>query len=105
MLEPVSQAVTERYERFRNRMDYIQNNYGSLRTYASDDQLFGFNYDPVRKGWWYREWAPSAAQLYLMGDFNDWNNSSHPLVNNGRGIWEIFLDDKTYKTKLKHEGF
>jgi 1,4-alpha-glucan branching enzyme len=104
-LEPVSQAVAERYERFRNRMDYIQNNYGNLRAYASADQMFGFNYDPVRKGWWYREWAPSAAQLYLMGDFNDWNNSSHPLVNNGRGIWEIFLDDKTYSEKLRHESF
>jgi len=53
-LEPVSQAVAERYERFINRMDYIQNNYGNLRAYASADQMFGFNYDPVRKGWWYR---------------------------------------------------
>jgi 1,4-alpha-glucan branching enzyme len=104
-LIPVSDAVTLRYERFQNRMEYIQNNYGSLRVYATADQSFGFNYDKVRKGWWYREWAPAAAQLYLTGDFNAWNRTSHPMSNNGRGVWEIFLDDKTYAGKLKHESF
>ncbi len=104
-LEPVSEAVSERYERYQSRMEYIQNNYGSLRAYASADQLFGFNYDQVRKGWWYREWAPAAAQLYLIGDFNAWNKRSHPLTNNGHGVWEIFLDDKTYAGKLRHESF
>ncbi len=104
-LLPVADAVAQRHERLRNRLEYIRNNYGSLRTFSSADQLFGFNYDKVRKGWWYREWAPAAEQLFLMGDFNSWNRSAHPLVNNGKGIWEIFLDDKTYKEKLKHESF
>ncbi len=104
-LESVSDAVTARYKRYADKLEHIKEHYGSLRAYAMADELFGFNYDKVRKGWWYREWAPAAAQLCLTGDFNGWNKSTHPLTNNGRGIWEIFLDDKTYAGKLTHESF
>lgn len=103
-LEPVAKAVEERYQRFLSRKKNIESFYGSLYTFASADLLFGFNYDPIRKGWWYREWAPAAAALFLMGDFNGWNRYSHPLTNNGRGVWELFLPDKTYKTKLLHQS-
>ena len=37
-------------------------------------------------------WAPNASSVRVMGDFNDWNDSAHPL--HGRtesGIWEGFL--------------
>ncbi|PKP53401.1 MAG: 1,4-alpha-glucan-branching enzyme [Bacteroidetes bacterium HGW-Bacteroidetes-1] len=101
-LEPVNQAVNERYERYLSRLQHIDTFYGSLHAFASGDNLFGLNYDKGRKGWWYREWAPAAEQLYLMGDFNGWNRNNHPLTNNGRGIWEIFLDDKTYKKIFVH---
>jgi 1,4-alpha-glucan branching enzyme len=37
-------------------------------------------------------WAPDAEQVYVMGDFNGWNNSSHPLRLRGQsGIWEGFI--------------
>ncbi|KAF0129076.1 MAG: 1 4-alpha-glucan branching enzyme [Bacteroidetes bacterium] len=101
-LEPVNQSVIERYERYLSRLEHINTYYGSLKAFATADHLFGFNYDKMRKGWWYREWAPAAADLFLFGDFNSWNRYSHPLINNGRGIWEIFLDDKTYKDTLVH---
>jgi len=103
-LIPVSQAVTERYLRFKNRLNALEQNYGSLLAFAQADKLFGFNYDTVRKGWWFREWAPAASQLFIMGDFNGWNKYSHPLLNNGRGIWEFFFDDKTYQGKLVHQS-
>lgn len=103
-LEPISGAVAERFERYTSRLEHIQSFYGSLYTFSSADQIFGLNYDHNRKGWWYREWAPAAAQLYLTGDFNQWNKTSHPLINNGRGIWEIFLDDKTYQKTFIHQS-
>ncbi len=43
-------------------------------------------------GWYYREWAPSAYQLYLEGDFNGWNQTSHPLTPIGNGNWELYLE-------------
>ncbi|MBG0780820.1 MAG: alpha amylase C-terminal domain-containing protein [Bacteroidales bacterium] len=103
-LKPVSQAVTERYLRFKGRLQELEQNYGSLKAFATADKLFGFNYDSMRKGWWFREWAPGASQLFIMGDFNNWNKYNHPLINNGRGIWEIFFDDKTYHSSLVHES-
>lgn len=103
-LEPVSDAVTERYQRFLNRMAHIEGVFGSLKAFSTADQLFGFNYDKIRKGWWYREWAPAAAKLYLFGDFNNWNRTANPLINNGHGIWETFLDDESYANRLVHQS-
>ncbi|MDR0969296.1 MAG: alpha amylase C-terminal domain-containing protein [Lentimicrobiaceae bacterium] len=104
-LEPISAKVTERYNRFLSKLYYLTGKYGSLRNFASAYQLFGFNYDGVRKGWWYREWAPAAYALYLTGDFNAWNRYEFPLSNTGYGIWEIFLPDKTFKDSLIHGSF
>ena len=103
-LEPVNNAVTERYYRFKDRLKQIEGNFGSLKAFATADEVFGFNYDKIRKGWWFREWAPAASKVFLFGDFNDWNKTANPLINNGHGIWEIFLDNETYGKKLVHQG-
>lgn len=103
-LEPVNLEVNERYERYLSRLCQIREGWGSLKAFAQADSLFGFNYDDVRKGWWYREWAPAASALFLFGDFNQWKRYDNPLINNGKGIWEVFLDDKTYKQTLRHES-
>jgi 1,4-alpha-glucan branching enzyme len=37
-------------------------------------------------------WAPRAKQVYVMGDFNGWKKTSHPLQARGNsGIWEGFI--------------
>jgi 1,4-alpha-glucan branching enzyme len=37
-------------------------------------------------------WAPGAERVQLMGQFNGWNKSSHPLHARGQsGIWECFV--------------
>lgn len=39
-------------------------------------------------------WAPKAKAVYLVGDFNNWNETSHPLGNiYGSGIWSIFTTE------------
>ena len=43
------------------------------------------------RGTHFAVWAPNAAQVFVMGDFNGWNKGSHPLQPNGKsGIWERF---------------
>ena len=43
-------------------------------------------------GVYFGVWAPDAEQLSVMGDFNGWNRSSHPLRPRGQsGIWEGFI--------------
>ncbi len=33
-----------------------------------------------------------ADKIYLVGDFNDWNRTSHPFQNDGTGQWTITVD-------------
>ena len=101
-LEPVSKAVEERHNRYECRLNDIINRYGSLASFATAHQFFGFHYDGRRKGWWYREWAPAAHYLALMGDFNVWQRYANPMDNVGNGVWEIFLPDSEYGDKLIH---
>ena len=44
------------------------------------------------RGTYFAVWAPNAAQVYVMGDFNGWCKDSHPLQPRGQlGIWEGFI--------------
>lgn len=37
-------------------------------------------------------WAPSAARVSLIGDFNQWDGRRHPMRERGNsGVWEIFV--------------
>ncbi|MEA3334418.1 MAG: isoamylase early set domain-containing protein [Chloroflexota bacterium] len=33
-----------------------------------------------------------ASEVYLVGDFNDWNRRSHPLQQDSNGRWVVVLD-------------
>ena len=61
----------------------------TLEDFANAHNYFGIH--RVDGGWVYREWAPNAYQLYLTGDFNGWNWTSHPLMKLGNGVWVLFL--------------
>jgi len=44
------------------------------------------------KGCHFAVWAPDAASVHVIGDFNGWNRDSHPLFPNGQsGVWEGFI--------------
>ena len=60
-----------------------------LSSFANGYMYFGFN--RTSEGWVYREWLPGADEVYLIGDFNDWNRTSHPLARTEGGVWEIYL--------------
>lgn len=101
-LIPVTDQVVKRINRFYNRLNTINDYSNSLKDFAQGYNYFGINYDSERNGWYYREWAPNAYALFLTGDFNNWNPSSHPLHKINNGIWEIFLDYDSYKDSFVH---
>lgn len=101
-LKPSEQDIVDRFERYRNKCQTIERDFGSLEDFATGYKYFGINYAHDRKGWTYREWAPEAYGLFLTGEFNDWNNHSHPLKRNEFGIWEIFLPEEEYKKSFTH---
>jgi len=34
-------------------------------------------------------WAPQATSVYLVGDFNEWDASAHPMLRQPDGAWLI----------------
>ena len=97
-LTPFSKEIQARLNRFEDKKRAIEQQFGSLKDFANGHHIFGFNYDHNKQGWWYREWAPEAHRLSLVGDFNDWNSNSHLLTRDDQGIWELFLNAQQYPT-------
>ena len=112
-LDPVQDDVMARYERFHRRLKELESYYpltaqekkaklSPLEKLARQDQYLGLNYSKEEKGWWLREWAPAAKEMYVFGDFNGWTRYQYPLSHRDDGIWEIFLDDKTFGKTFVH---
>ena len=60
-------------------------------------------------GTYFSVWAPNARDLYVMGDFNNWNKTSHRLYKrlDESGIWEGFIPETGKGTIYKYfiKGF
>ncbi|MFZ5471876.1 MAG: 1,4-alpha-glucan branching protein GlgB [Myxococcota bacterium] len=49
-------------------------------------------------------WAPSAAGVSVVGDFNGWDGRLHPMRRMGAsGIWELFVPEIAEGTRYKFE--
>ncbi|MFO7716124.1 alpha amylase C-terminal domain-containing protein [Desulfosarcina sp.] len=62
-----------------------------LMDLASGHEYFGLH--KTTDGWVFREWAPNATAVYLVGDFSGWNEDrSFALTRlSNEGDWEIHL--------------
>lgn len=43
-------------------------------------------------GYTYREWLPNAKAVFLFGDFNNWDRTSHPLHRERWGVAPHFFE-------------
>jgi 1,4-alpha-glucan branching enzyme len=49
-------------------------------------------------------WAPNAARVSVIGDFNRWDGRCHPMVSRGAtGLWELFVPDLQEEALYKYE--
>ena len=90
-LQNFSWDIDLRMQLYRDTKARILSEGQTLNDFANAHHYYGIHH--LADGWVYREWAPSAYQLYLEGEFNGWNQTSHPLTNLGNGSWEIYLDE------------
>ena len=89
-LQSCAWDIDLRMAMYEGAKDRLLPNGGSLKDFANAHHYYGFHHVP--SGWYYREWAPNAYQLYLTGDFNNWNLTSHPLKRVDDESWEIRLE-------------
>jgi 1,4-alpha-glucan branching enzyme len=55
-----------------------------------------------RRGVLFRVWAPDAAQVSVVGDFNDWDREKHAMTKISVGVWELFVPGAGEYTAYKY---
>lgn len=112
-LEPYAQAIEGRHHDYTNKLADLTQSSGSLDDFANAHRYFGLHRLPGRRGWVFREWAPNAKSIALVGDFSDWKEKPeyelHRLEGSD-GVWEITLPPSAlkhgqlYKMRVKWDG-
>ena len=108
-LAPFEKDIQLRMDNYNRKLNQLVGKEGNLKDFANAHEYFGFH--KTDKGWYYREWAPSAEEVYLTGDMVDWRWFDLKLDKLNNGVWEIFIKDKNFlydgckvKTIVKHNG-
>lgn len=92
-LFPFKEDIDLRMKRYADKRKQLLGRRRSLVDFANAHRYYGFH--KVKEGWIYREWAPNADQLYLTGDFNNWQWTQTPLCKTDNGNWEVLLAGDT----------
>ena len=72
----------------------------SINDFANGHEYFGLH--KTKDNWVFREWAPHAKTMYLVGDFSNWEEReefSVTKIDVVKGIWEIIISIE----KIHHE--
>ena len=108
-LEPYAAAIQGRYDYYLSVEKRLAGEKGSLSDFATGYLYFGLHHTP--DGWIFREWAPNATAIFLVGDFNGWQkNTEYQLTKLENGVWEIQLPEaamkhlQLYKLIVEWEG-
>ena len=110
-LEPYEPAIQGRYDYYvRRKNELTDNGAKKLKDVACGHKYYGLH--KTKKGWTFREWAPNATEIYLIGDFNEWQEKPEYKLTrlNGHGDWEVNLPadaihhEDYYKMKVYWQG-
>ncbi len=89
-LLPYENDINQRMKNYANKKRELVGSSGKLCDFANGHEYFGFH--KTDKGWFYREWAPAAEEVYITGDMVDWRWYDLRLTPIGNGVFEIFLE-------------
>jgi 1,4-alpha-glucan branching enzyme len=103
-LEPYRQELVQRFQHYQAVRGEIDKRGGLLGLISQGHEYFGFTRGTLdgQDGVWYREWAPGAQGLWLVGDFNEWNRRACALTRDEFGVWSVFLPDALWGQRLVH---
>ncbi|MDZ7830416.1 MAG: alpha amylase C-terminal domain-containing protein [Desulfobacterales bacterium] len=90
-LEPYQADIKRRIEKILQAKQRLTGGEISLADFAAGHEYFGLHFRDNQ--WIFREWAPNAEAVYIIGDMTEWKEEAgYCLKHTGRdGIWEIRL--------------
>lgn len=111
-LEPYAPAIEGRHNYYLlRRQTMTERGTLTLSDYANGHLWYGLHHT-ADGGWVFREWAPHATAIWLIGDFNGWSCVDSYRLNRleDSGDWEITLPadalahGQHYKMMVEWEG-
>ncbi len=91
-LAPYREAILSRSQQFREQLGD-----SPLSQQARLHHTNGLFFDKAQQEWTYREYAPHAHALSLIGDFNQWDEQAHPATKDAEGNWSLTLPAESLK--------
>ena len=109
-LTPYTGAIEGRHDHALWRESQLTGGKMSLKDFASGYLYYGLQ--RTAKGWTFREWAPNATEIFLIGDFSGWEEQESFRLRriNEAGDWELFIPQglishgQHYKMRVKWNG-
>lgn len=92
-LEPFKGAIEGRHNDVINKERELTQACGSLTEFANAHEYFGLH-RTQRGGWVFREWAPGATAITLVGDFSNWKPMKKfelRRLPGSDGVWQTRL--------------
>lgn len=75
--------------------------YRTTRLSDSCNSYLYYGLHRTNEGWVFREWAPNATAIYLLGEFNEWRkHPDYALTKVGDGNWEIKLPQEALEHQM-----
>ena len=97
-LRPYSDAIEGRHRYAESKLAELTGKGKQTLSEVSNGYLY-YGLHRTEKGWVMREWAPTATAIYLVGDFNNWQEDEKYALKRIRKSdnWEIKLPAKALK--------
>ncbi|KAJ8368582.1 hypothetical protein SKAU_G00086100 [Synaphobranchus kaupii] len=96
-LKPFEKDFQRRYALFQKCLFQLEEVESGFDQFTRSYQSFGAQRQ-ANNGLIFKEWAPAAEALFLTGDFNGWDNFSHPYTKKEHGKWELHIPPKGDKS-------
>jgi len=109
-LTPYKGAIEGRHDHALWRESQLTGGKMTLKDFASGYLYYGLQ--RTESGWVFREWAPNATEIFLIGDFSGWEEQERFRLQriNDAGDWELRIPlgmighGQHYKMRVKWKG-
>ncbi|KAI3386887.1 hypothetical protein SNEBB_004531 [Seison nebaliae] len=102
LLEPYSKEIQRRHKLYQLSLKRIEE-IEEIDSFIQSHKIYGIKRNELNGRIFIRLWAPHARQIYVFGDFNQWNKRSHELKKLPFGKWELEFEEMD-SMKLKDKS-